>query len=510
MTEYQGNITINTDGMSAPQLSATMWENRAAAYQMYDGPSNPLCTIAVLAYNRPQKTRYCVECILRYTADVDYELLLIDNGSDEEILKIFEAVSYDRKRIVRITKNIGAGYAWRTARDLFSGKYLVIVSNDVYVTKNWLSNLLKCYESDPRIGFVEPVSSNVSNLQQVDLSYTDFDDMQEKAAAYNQSDPSQWEERMRLISLISIFSRPVLDIVGISDPAFPHDFIEDDFSTRLRRSGYKLMLCRDTWICHDHDFFNYEDKDPAAFRVSLDTGREIYRNKYHSIDGWDDILNFEFALLAPLYTHDFPGGIISALVADGRCGAPALELRNLLKKVGVTDVELRAFTTKAKYFADLQTVCESVDCDRIAYIRSHYTNEAFDVIALCGPINCYPEPFEVLKDVYSLLKPGGILLFKLRNAFTQRTLNRCLGLGASEAPDADMPGIIPFEIVTAVLERLGGRDIAINMETPYMDQAAMAVAMESLRAGNPAVTQQSLNEFITNNYVFNVVRGERA
>ncbi len=415
MSNSRDPLVLDTSGFSAPLPEEGLWENRAAAYRMYDSSDVPKCTVAVLAYNRLHKTKYCVECILNYTKDVDYELLLIDNGSGDGTLEYFQSVEHGNKKVLHITNNIGSGYAWKAARNNFSGKYLVIVSNDIYVTKNWLSNLLKCYESDPKIGFVEPVSSNVSNYQQVNLEYADRDEMQQKAAEYNQSNPLLWDERMRLISLIGIYSRPVLDIVGINDAAFLHDFTEDDLAARLRRAGYKLMLCRDTWVCHDHDYSNLEDKDAVSFRASLDYGRAAFKEKYHGLDAWDDILNMEFGLLTKLETYAFPDGELRALVVDGRCGSPALEVRNHLKRRKLNDVKIYAFTTQAKYFAELQTVADDVKCDRIDFIEAHYDNGIFDVVALCEPVNVYPEPAELIPKIAQKLKPGGIVLYKLRN-----------------------------------------------------------------------------------------------
>jgi len=257
---------------------------------------------------------------------------------------------------------------------------LVQVSNDIYVTSNWLSNLLKCYESDKRIGFIEPVSSNVSNLQQVDLKFNDYDEMQKQAALFNKSDPSKWEERMRLISVIGIWSRPVMDVVGRVDSAFVHDFGEDDICARIRRAGYKLMLCRDTWIHHDHDFRNLEDKDPIKFQQSLDSGRTVYKDKYFGIDAWDDINNFEQSMFSLLKDIKIQDSNPRVLVVDGRCGAPVLELRNHFRRQGITNVTSHAFITKAKYYLDSQTVADDVQCDRIDYIQSYYTEDIFDII----------------------------------------------------------------------------------------------------------------------------------
>ena len=39
-------------------------------------------SVIVLAYNQLEKTNRCVESILKYTNDVDYDLILIDNGSE--------------------------------------------------------------------------------------------------------------------------------------------------------------------------------------------------------------------------------------------------------------------------------------------------------------------------------------------------------------------------------------------------------------------------------------------
>ncbi len=423
----RGVRLLRTGRLAAPAPAGGLWETRAAAYRMYDAPGIPRCTVAVTAYNRLHKTRRCVECILSHTKDIDHELLLIDNGSNDGTLEYFRAVEHKNKKIVRITKNIGTGYAWRAARESFGGKYLVIVANDVYVTKNWLSNLLRCYEADPKTGFVGPVSSNVSNLQQVDLPFENFEDMQRKAALYNQSDPLKWEERLRIISLIGVYSRPVLDTVGIADAAYPHDFTEDDFAMRLRRAGYKLMLCRDTWVCHDHDYANFEDKDREQFLAGLAHGRAVFKEKYHGLDAWDDVLNMEHALLAHIEEHDFrpgPGGRLRTLVIDGRCGTPVLEVRNRLRRRGFADIESHAYTTHAKYYADLQTVAEAVQCGLLSDIEAYCEPASYDLVALCEPLNAYAGPGQAMQSLSRLLRPGGLLLCKRREADGAETVLR--------------------------------------------------------------------------------------
>jgi GT2 family glycosyltransferase len=500
-----GVIVLNTDNMHAAATDGSLWGNRLASYTQYSAQDMPLCSIAVCGYNRLRKTRYCVECILKYTVGIDYELILVDNGSNDETLEYFKSVTYEKKRIIRVTKNIGFIFAFHYLGAIFSGKYFVLVNNDVYVTKNWLSNLLRCYESDPKIGFAEPVSSNVSNLQQVDIGFRDFDEMQGKAAEYNVSDPLKWERRMRLISLIMIFPRAVVDTVGLFDPAFVHDFAEDDLAVRLRRNGYKLMLCKDTWVCHDHDFRNMEDKDPAAFQASIESGRAIYREKYHGIDAWDDINNFEYALLSPLDAMRLHADGIAALSVDVRCGTPVLEIHNHLRKRGRTDVESCAFTTQAKYFLDLQTTGVNVSCDRIDFIQSYYADGTFDIVALGEPVNTYPVPITLLQRLYNFLKPGGLLLFKLRNTDDYRSFLRVAGL--NHAQDPDIPGVMTPEDVAQCLELFGGRSIAISREYDNLNANYKQQILALLKSVNSRATQKDMECLFTRDYIFCVTKG---
>lgn len=160
---------IDTSSLTPPAEGDTLYISRKNAYQDLL-PDEPEATIFVVAYNRLEKTRRCVESILEHTRGIDYELLLYDNGSKDGTLEYFQSVQYPRKRIVRITKNLGAQYAMNLALRSFSGRYFVQITNDVVVTENWLSNLLRCMESDPQIGMVSPGSSNISNLQEIPLS----------------------------------------------------------------------------------------------------------------------------------------------------------------------------------------------------------------------------------------------------------------------------------------------------------------------------------------------------
>lgn len=453
-------ITVNTNNFNQPSAGNDIYTSRNNVYEAIIDNKHPIASIVVIAYNRVEKTKICVECVLKYTDNINYELILIDNGSTDGTLDYFKTIDYNNKKIIHITKNIGVGYAFKLSTQVCTGKYYVGVSNDIYVTKNWLSNLIYCMESDDRIGFVVPMSSNVSNLQEpTGFNFTSFEEMQEMAAEFNKSNPLKWEQRLRLISIISMFKRSMFDLIGISDVGFFHDFTEDDYSIRIRRAGYKLILCGDTFIHHDHDFRNLEDKDPNTYRISLERGMQNYKEKYFGLDAWEDIINFDTGLIHMLRKSKH-NTIPNILGVDVKCGQPLLDVYNYIRKSGNTQANMSAFTTQGKYFLDLQTICnENVVSDRIEYIGNYFSEGSFEYIVVGEAINLYFEPIRLIQIILELLKTGGQILFKVRNTADILTLLNILGFNKSF--DQDMPIHISLTDFTSILKVLNVKNIDI-------------------------------------------------
>lgn len=387
-------------------------------------------TILIQAYNRIEKTKECIESILKYTKDVNYDLLLIDNGSTDETFEYFKSVNYDKVRIIHLNKNISASYPIFFYDLSWVSKYFIVIANDIIVTENWLSNLIKAAESDDKIGMVNPVSSNVSNLQQVDLKFNSLAEMQKKAAAYNISDPTKWHERLRLITLGTLYKKECLYAIGwpTNDLGFFHDFIDDDITFRVRRAGYKTILANDTWIHHNHDFRNLENKDPAEFQRSLESGRKNFLDKYYGVDAWDDVNNY-IPEIIPKIKAPSDTSNCCILGVDVKCGTPILEIKNQIRSFGVFDAACCAITSEGKYFIDLQTICgaDNVFSCSPENAFGYLPQDTFDYIIIGNGVNEYPEPYKVIKSVYSLLKKGGQMFFYLKNTNNIYSLLNVIG-----------------------------------------------------------------------------------
>jgi GT2 family glycosyltransferase len=419
-------IIENTDNKKSIPAGNGLNETRRNRIVASLGEKSEMVSIVVQAFNRLDKTRKCVENILKYTSDIDYELILIDNGSTDGTLEYFKSVDHPIKTVVNITKNISSYvpliYPLR-------GMYIVNITNDTYVTKDWLKNLLICMKSDDTIGMAVPTVSNGSNMQGADITFNSLEEMEEKAAKFNVSNPCVWHERMRLVYQLVIYRREIFDIVGIIDYGFFHDFVEDDISFRIRRAGYKTVLCKDTFVHHDHVRHNMSPSELENFNNSIEAGKRDFRNKYYGVDAWDDVNNYEPNIMAMVNPKEHDSDKeINILGVDVLCGSPILELKNKLRENYIFNPYLSGFSTDPKYWLDLKTICnKEVVVDKIEQFNQYFSNESFDYIILGKPINFYSNSFQLVNYLIKRLKSKGHLYLKLYNSFDFTNLIKSLG-----------------------------------------------------------------------------------
>ena len=87
-------VELNTDGLEGPQVGNDLFQNRSALSQTLQQTANAEVTVFVQAYNRLDKTKQCVESILQNTQGIDYELLLLDNGSEDGTMDFLRTITY--------------------------------------------------------------------------------------------------------------------------------------------------------------------------------------------------------------------------------------------------------------------------------------------------------------------------------------------------------------------------------------------------------------------------------
>ncbi|WP_226643249.1 glycosyltransferase [Mesobacillus subterraneus] len=368
---------------------------------------NPLVSIVVLAYNKLEYTKLCIDSIYRFTANIDYELIVVNNGSTDETQEFFE--SLPKARIVHLEDNVGPVNGFNEGIKVAKGRYTACISNDFILTPRWLDNLLICIDSDPSIGFVSPGASNVSNFQGIKGDYNTIQEMLEFAERYNQSEPKKWEERVRLLPCVLMARTALLQEIGGFDPRFYFgEFADDDISFRIRRKGYKLIYCKDTFTYH---FGSITTLDAQINNKSLEISREIFREKY-GLDAWLD------ATFNPIFVKalcsDHKGNSGKILGVNANCGSNPLQLKNYLQEIDVPNLMITNFCIDEKYKEDLETVSDHVIFGELSNIPNYFSEDVFDYIIYEHEGNYFQTNPRILEELKCLLEQNGRLGLRLR------------------------------------------------------------------------------------------------
>lgn len=98
---------------------------------------------------------YIIKCInsILNQSHKNYEIIIIDNNSQDNTISIIKDLSMKNEKIKIITnpKNIGYGNAIANALKDSNGEFLAILNADVILDEQWTSNLLKIFRSDENI-----------------------------------------------------------------------------------------------------------------------------------------------------------------------------------------------------------------------------------------------------------------------------------------------------------------------------------------------------------------------
>ncbi|MFD2612355.1 glycosyltransferase family 2 protein [Paenibacillus gansuensis] len=215
-----------------------------------------LTSIIIPNYNGRTLLADCIYSIRQHT-DVPYEIIVVDNGSTDGST---EFCRQEQITFVSLPENRGFPAACNIGLQLSRGDNLLLLNNDVLVTREWLERMLDCLHSSADIGVVGPVTDYASGRQQLDVSGMQ---QEEVLAQFSTRDRGKWQVADRIVGLCYLMKREVFDRVGLLDERFsPGHYEDDDYCFRVRLEGYRLMIAGDSFIYHlGSKSFGKEDQE---------------------------------------------------------------------------------------------------------------------------------------------------------------------------------------------------------------------------------------------------------
>lgn len=380
----------------------------------------PIVSIIVLAYNHLDYTKMCIESLLKYTNNIDYELITINNGSKDGTEEYFKNLHNTKK--ISFSENIGVDKAINYGFKIADGKYTLNLSNDIIVTQNWLTNLVTCIESDNTIGMVVPVCNASSNFQQISLDYNDLDDLNLTASNFNKSNPLLWEERLKLVTYTCLFRTDLQKLIGGFDEDFnPGAFDDDAISFRIRRAGYKLILAKDTFV---HHFGSITFNDEYLKSDVANINNNLFYKKF-GVYSWNaTMIDFNLVNLIN-YEKYLRKEAIDILGVGPSCASSILQIKNSFKLYKNYNVNIFYLSEYENNMIDLRTICKSCIYASYENTKQFFDYKKYDIIILEKDTNEIKNLENIFTDFVSMLENNGSII-TTANEKTFNKINTCL------------------------------------------------------------------------------------
>ncbi len=358
--------------------------------------------IVILSYNGYQITKQCIESIRKNTSKQAYELIVVDNASDDQSVEWLK----EQKDIKLLCNQKNKGFPEGCNQGILLAEKesdILLLNNDTLVPENaifWLR--MGLYENE-LVGATGSVSNSCPNYQTIseqgvtNQNYTDI------ARKYNVPLIAPYEEKSWLVGFALLIKRSALNQVGLLDTRFtPGNFEDNDLCFRILEAGFKIRLCLNSFIFHyGSTSFN---KNKEKFLALLETNERKFIEKWGYHPSKYTYIKKEVIELIRQETYD------QFSVLEIGCGAGAT-LARIQRKYPNSLPEGLEKNEQAAHIANMLFPVKCGDIEAIEIPES----KAYDYIIISGVMEHIYEPNKVLEKIRKHLKPGGRLLLSAYN-----------------------------------------------------------------------------------------------
>lgn len=212
----------------------------------------PRASVIVLTHDNLAFSRMCVASILENTEYPNYELIIVDNASQDGTRQEMERIAQAARhvRVIANEHNAGFGPGNNQALAAAAGDLLFLLNNDTMVPKGWLTRLSR-HLADDKLGLIGPATNRTCNEAQIDLQYQTWSEYQAAARRLSlQNDGKRNPIRMPMMFCTG-FRRDFYEQVGPLDERYEVGMFEDeDYALRAKSAGYDVAWTPEVYVHH--------------------------------------------------------------------------------------------------------------------------------------------------------------------------------------------------------------------------------------------------------------------
>lgn len=252
---------------------------------VFDKSEKPLVSIIIPVYNQFHYTYNCLKAIKKHSGDVDYEIILADDGSNDLTRQIRNIVS--GIRVIRNKENLRFLLNCNNAAKYAKGKYILFLNNDTQPQENWLKPLVNLMK-DRTIGMVgSKLVYADGRLQEAGGILWKDGSAWNYGNRMNPHDPEyNYVKEVDYISGASIMIRRSLwrEIGGFDETFVPAYCEDSDLAFEVRKHGYKVVYQPLSVVVHFEGISNGKDLSSGQKAYQIENSRKFLKKWKHVLE----------------------------------------------------------------------------------------------------------------------------------------------------------------------------------------------------------------------------------
>jgi GT2 family glycosyltransferase len=230
----------------------------------------PAVTVVVVNYNGRQVLPLVLNSLDSQTF-TDFEIVVVDNGSKDDSIRFIQE-NYQWVKIKRNPSNYGYAHGLNDGISRSSGRYLLMLNNDIELDRCALFYLAKFLDDHPNVGVVQPKIISLQNKGFFDyagaaggeIDTLGYPFCRGRILETLEQDNGQYDDPSQIFwagGAAFMVRRDVLERVGSFDEDFVIYHEETDFCWRVNLAGLKVAFEPSAKVYHhgSYTFGNLRD-----------------------------------------------------------------------------------------------------------------------------------------------------------------------------------------------------------------------------------------------------------
>ncbi len=214
-------------------------------------------SIIIVNWNTKELVYNCLESIIKYTKDFQYEIILIDNASRDKSVEMIQ-LKFPSVILIKNKENVGFSCANNQGIRIAKGKYTMLLNSDTYIKDNAFLHMMKFMEEKNDVGICGPKVLNPDLTPQptrID-QYKPFDSFLKILGLYNyQNEIDRMDyDKIQEVEVVGgccmLFKKKVFESIGLMEESFFLYNEENDICLRASKKKWKIVFFPVSIIFH--------------------------------------------------------------------------------------------------------------------------------------------------------------------------------------------------------------------------------------------------------------------